>query len=74
MTVRLDNAQLTVGCECECNCSIEDSVGPLDWTWDGVDQYEFDVNGEIECNMQFEDINGKWLCPNCATKAKDPHG
>ena len=74
MSVKLDNANLEVGCECECSCAENQYTGPLDWSWDGVEQYDFDVSGEIE-GLGFHDYGGKWLCTECYKKAtEDVHG
>ena len=74
MTVKLDNANLEVKCECDCNCGISLwGSGPYDWSWDGPNGQPFDIDGEVE-GLGFEDIGGKWLCPECAEKAKEKHG
>ena len=74
MMVKLDNANLTVECGCECGCKATEILGPLDWSWDYVDGVdEICINGEIE-GMGFEDIGGRWVCERCATKVKENHG
>ena len=76
MSVKLDNANLEVHCECTCNCGKSEYLGPLDWSWDGPGGFEMDhagMDGEIE-GMGYEDVDGAWLCSDCAETAKENHG